>query len=112
MTDVVVTVIHVDDSGDSETFVAMATGNTYKVRNNGRTLIHIKKSGAGAANITVETPKTVGGLAVADRVVVVPASTGDVMIAPVNEDIFNDAIGDVNLTTDEDTGLTIAAIRI
>ena len=112
MADVVVAVTHVDDSGDSETFVTMATGNTYKVRNNGRTLIHIKKSGAGAANITVQTPKTVGGFAVADRVVVVPANTGDVLIAPVNEDIFNDSIGDVNLTTDEDTGLTIAAIRI
>ena len=112
MADVPVVVTHVDDGGDSESFVSMATGNTYKVRNNGRTLIHIKKSGAGAANITVQTPKKVGGLDVADRVVVVPASTGDVMIAPVNEDLFSDAVGDVNLTTDEGTGLTIAAVRI
>ncbi len=112
MADVVVAVKLIDFDGESETFVAMATGNTYKVRNNGRTLIHIKKSGAGAANITVETPKKVAGLAVADPVVVVPASTGDVMIAPTNQDLFNDAIGDVNLTTDEGTGLTIAAVRI
>ena len=112
MADVVVAVKLIDFDGESETFVSMSTGNTYKVRNNGRTLIHIKKSGAGAANITVQTPKQVAGLAIADPIVVVPATTGDVMIAPVNEDLFNDAVGDVNLTTDEGTGLTIAAVRL
>ena len=112
MADVVVAVKLIDFDGESETFVSMSTGNTYKVRNNGRTLIHLKKTGAGAANITIQTPKKVAGLAVADPIAVVPATTGDVMIAPVNEDLFNDAVGDVNLTTDEGTGLTIAAVRI
>ncbi len=112
MADVVVAVKLIDADGESEVFVAMAVGNTYKVRNNGRTLIHLKKSGAGNANVTIETPKQVAGLAVADPVAVVPATTGDVMVAPVNKDLFNDAVGDVNLTTDEGTGLTIAAVRI
>ena len=112
MADVVVAVTLIDADGESEAFVAMAVGNTYKIRNNGRTLIHLKKTGAGAANVTIETPKKVAGLAVADPVAIVPATTGDVMIAPVNKDLFNDAIGDVNLTTDEGTGLTIAAVRI
>ena len=112
MADVVVAVTLIDADGASEAFVAMATGNTYKVRNNGRTLIHLKKSGAGDANVTIQTPKQVAGLAVADPIAIVPATVGDVMVAPVNKDLFNDAVGDVNLTTDEGTGLTIAAVRL
>ncbi len=109
---VIVAVKRIDADGESETFVAMNTADTFKVRNHGRTLIHFKKTGAGAANVTMQTPKQVAGLAVADPIVVVPATTGDVMAAPVNRDLFNDAAGDVSFTTDNDVGLTVAAVRI
>jgi len=112
MADVVVTPIKLDKDGAAEAFVAVATGNTYKVRNNGRTVLHFKKTGAGAANITIETPKTLRGYAVADQVVIVPATTGDILMAPTDRDLFNDPSQDVNFTTDEGTGLTVAAFYI
>lgn len=112
MADVVVAPIKIDKNGESEVFVAVAVGNTYKVRNNGRAVLHFKKSGAGAANVTIETAKLVRGYAVADQVIVVPATTGDVMMAPIDRDLFNDSSQDVNFTTDEGTGLTVAAISI
>ena len=112
MATIVITPKKITVSGDSETFQAMLTTDTYKVRNGGRMLLHFKKTGAGVANVTLVTPKTVAGFAVADQVIVVPASTGDVMSAPINEDLFNDAVGDISFTTDNDAGLTVAAIRI
>lgn len=112
MVDVVISATKITPAGQSESFTAMNTSDTYKVRNNGRVLLHFKKTGAGAANITLETPKQVGGYAVADQVIVVPATTGDVMAAPTDKDLFNDANADVSFTTDEATGLTVAAVRI
>ena len=112
MTTIVITPTKVDQDGESEAFTAMITTDTYKVRNNGRVLLHFKKTGAGNANVTVVTPKQVSGYAVADQVIVVPATTGDVMMAPVNKNLFNDAAGDVSFTADEATGLTVAAVQI
>ena len=107
-----ITPTKIDKDGESESFQAMSTADQYKVRNDGRMLLHFKKTGAGAANITVVTPKEIKGYAIADQIVVVPATTGDVMMAPVDRDLFSDAAQDVNFTTDEDTGLTVAAVRI
>jgi len=109
---VVITPTKITEKGVAESFQAMVTTDTYKVRNGGRMLMHFKKTGAGAANITLMTPKTVAGFAVADQVIVVAATTGDLMSAPINEDLFNDASGDVSFTTDNDVGLTVAAIRL
>ena len=107
-----ITPTKIDKDGEAESFQAMITADTYKVRNDGRMTLHFKKTGAGAANITVVTPKQVKGYAVADQVVIVPATTGDVMMAPIDRDLFNDASQDVSFTTDEQTGLTVAAVRI
>lgn len=112
MADVIVAPTKITAAGQSESFTAMNTSDTFKVRNNGRVLLHFKKSGAGDANVTLITPKQVGGFAVADQVIVVPATTGDVMVAPTNKDVFNDANADVSFTADEATGLTVAAVRI
>jgi len=46
---------------------SLSTGNTYIVRNNGRLLLMFQKSGAGECTVTVQTPATQGGLAVAER---------------------------------------------
>ena len=112
MATVVITPTRITEKGVAESFQSMSTADTYKVRNDGRVLIHFKKTGAGAANVTIVTPKTVAGFALADQVVIVPATTGDVMSAPINEDVFNDASGDISFSTDDAVGLTVAALRI
>lgn len=90
---------------------SLSVSNTYLVANNGRTFLHFKKSGAGACNVTIQTPGSVDGLAVSELVVQVPATTGDKMIGPFPEAIYNQS-GDVKCTLDEITGLTVAAIRV
>ena len=89
-----------------------STSDTYLVRNNGRCYVHIKKSGAGDCDATFETPGNVGGNAIADLVVTVPATTGDKMIGPFPPNIYNDSVGDVNITFSEITGLTIAVVEM
>lgn len=91
---------------------SLLTTNTYQVPNDGRVILHVKKSGAGSCDITITTFPTVDGAAVADRVVVIPATTGDKFIGPFPQDVYNDPTnGCVEFTASEITGLTVAALR-
>ena len=91
---------------------ALSIADTYLVRNDGQVLLLFEKSGAGACTVTIQTPVQVGGLAVAERTINVPATTGDVAGGPFPASIYNDALGDMRLTFSEVTGLTIAALRV
>ena len=73
-------------SGEAPTFITSAStpplrASTDKnlIPNDGRTILYVE-NGLLAANITIATPGTVDGLAIADRVVAVPAGTAN---APV-----------------------------
>lgn len=98
--------------GTAASPTSMDAANNYIVRNNGRVLLHFVKTGAGNATITIVTPGTVGGLAIADQTFTVPASTGNVWAGPFSPSIYNDASGDMDVSTDEDTGITVEAIQI
>ncbi len=112
MGDVTLAVQNAGPAGVTPTRNAIATGNTSKVRNNGRVALLFEKSGAGEATITVTTPATLGGLAVADQTITVVATTGDVTAAKFPPAIYNDGNGDLNFITDEGTGLTCAVLAI
>lgn len=75
-------------------------------KNNGRTMLHCKKSGAGSCTVTLKTPATLGGLDVAEVTGTVPASTGDVMFGPFPPSLYNDVAGDMRFNFSEVTGLT------
>jgi hypothetical protein len=47
------------------------TGDGYKVSNDGMTHIHVKNGNAGTLTITITTPSTIDGNAVADKTVTV-----------------------------------------
>jgi hypothetical protein len=101
------------DTGITPSYTgSLATTNTYKIRNNGHTIVHFKKSAAVACTVTVQTPKTVGGLAVAERTITVAASTGDIMAGPFTPSTYNDSAGDVNITLSDVDGLTVAVVTI
>lgn len=101
------------DTGITPTYTgSLATTNTYKVRNDGRTFLHFKKSAAVNCTVTIQTPKTVNGLAVAEQTVVVPASTGDKMVGPFAPSVYNDGLGDLNFTLSDVDGLTVAVVTI
>lgn len=100
-------------SGLTATYTSsgLLTTNTYKVRNDGKVFIHFKKTGAGSATVTIVTPNTSQGLAIADQTVTVPATTGDVFVGPLPPSLFNDASSDVAFSFSDTVGLSFAVIR-
>ena len=91
---------------------SLSISDVYTVKNNGRTLLHFKKTGAGNCTVTVQTPRSLGGLAVAEQTFTVPATTGDVMAGPFQPSIYNDSSQELRVTLSEITGLSVAAIDI
>jgi len=90
----------------------VATGNVYKVRlDPGGVLLNFRKTGSGAATVTLVTQQTVAGLAVTDRTLTVDASTGDEILLVKNQPLYGDSAGDLNFSTNEGTGLTCAVGR-
>jgi hypothetical protein len=90
----------------------LSIANTYKVRNNGKTFLHFRKSGANACTVTLVGQGTLRGKALAALTVNVPANTGDVMIGPFPADVYNDTNHDVSFTLSEVTGLDVAVVAI
>ena len=111
MADVDVTTQEISRGGITPSYAAGSASNTYHLPNDGRTYLHFKKTGAGACNVTIQTPGTVDSQAVADRVVQVPATTGDKKIGPFPRDVYNDGSGELVFTLSEATGLTFGAFR-
>jgi hypothetical protein len=89
----------------------LVTANTYTFRNNGRTLLHVKKSGAGACTVSVAAQGTIRGHALAAQTISIPATTGDKFIGPFAHDVYDDGNHDVSVTFSEITGLTVAVIQ-
>lgn len=91
---------------------SLSTSNTYFVENDGRVFLHFKKTGAGACTVTMVTPGTVEGVAIADPTFTVPATTGDVMVGPFPRAPYNDGSNKLSFTCSEVTGLSVAAVRV
>ncbi len=83
---------------------------TDEFNNDGRTFFHVK-NGAIDCVITVAVAKTVDGMAVTPRTVTCTANE-ERFIGPFPTDIYNDADGHVNVTYDDVTNVTVAAIRL
>ena len=87
--------------------------NTYLVRNDGRTFLHFKKSAAVICTVTVQTPATLGGYAVDDLSITVPAGPNSERHAgPFPTRIFNDGSNDLKFTLSDVDGLTVALAKL
>lgn len=97
-------------TGLSPSYAAASSGGD-KVRPGRTTFLHVKNAGASSATVTLATPGTVGGLAIADRTVTVAAS-GSQMI-PVPADLYADPALDglAAISYSDATSLTVAALR-
>lgn len=111
MADVTVTPQKIVQGGSTPTYTgSLATDDTYKVSNSGRTFIHAKKANATDATMTIATTKLVAGLEVADLEVTVPASDDDgVMAGPFPVDVFGETL---SITYDNIDGLEHAALYL
>lgn len=91
-------------------FADLTTTDTFLIRNNGSVMLHFKKTGIGACTVTIDTPGNVDGLAIPNRTVTVPATTGDIHIAKLSPSIYNDVNGDLRITLSDVAGLTLAVM--
>lgn len=92
---------------------SLSTSNTYTVACDAKTFLHFRKTGAGACVVTIVTPISIDGLAVTDRTVTVPATTGDVMIGRLTPDVYADPLtGLMTFSCSEITGLSVGVFRL
>jgi len=101
-------------SGLTPTNVAVASAaDTHQVQNNGKMFLHFLKTGAGDAIVTVQTPRTVDGNAIAELTATVVATTGDKMIGPFDPAIYNvPGQNYLQWTVDDVVSLTVAALSV
>lgn len=81
--------------------------------NNGRTYLDFVNGGAvGSVVVTIATPATINGLAIADVTLTIPKTTGNEFIAgPFDPNLFNNSGGQVALTY-SGNGADIAATTV
>lgn len=88
------TVQVISRSGLAPSFAAANTDG-HAVPNDGRMFVHVKNASGSAVTVTIQTPGTVDGMAVADRTVSVAATTGERMIGPFPPSQYNQIAADV-----------------
>ncbi|MBN9393437.1 MAG: hypothetical protein J0I20_35730 [Chloroflexi bacterium] len=99
-------------SGLAATYSAPDASNGETIPNDGKTILHIKNTNGTPLTVTIATPGTVDGLAVADRTVTVPATTGDRFIGPFPTGTYNQPGNVLNVDYSSATGATVAALSI
>jgi hypothetical protein len=88
---------------------ANVAGNSYRLAT-GRVL-HIKNASGASVTVTIPTPGSVDGLAVADRTVAVPAAT-DRFIALSKQSVYQQTGGTAHVDYSAVTSVTVAAFDI
>lgn len=78
--------------------------------NNGRRLLHVVNGSAGPVTVTVPTPGTVDGNAIADRAVVVVAG-GDMFIGPFSG-AYQQSDGSVHVDYSAAASVTVALLEV
>lgn len=86
-----------------------AAGGGDKVAADGKTFLIVKNGGGAPITVTITTPATVRGLAVADPAVSVPAGA-ERWIGPFARDAFGNADGQVDIAYSGVTSVTVAAV--
>jgi hypothetical protein len=98
-------------TGLSPSYTA-ANVDGHSVANDGKlTFVHVKNGSGGEVTVTIDTPGTVDGLAIADRTVAVPAGE-ERIIGPFPTAYYNQADGTVHVDFSAVTSVTIAAFKV
>lgn len=105
------TIQNITRSGIEPTYAAWGTDDHYFPNEGKRTFIHVFNGDASQHTVTIQTPKTVDGLAIAERTVAIPASE-DRMIGPFPTEWYNQADNTVYIDIDDNTSVTVAALRL
>lgn len=96
-------------AGAAITLATAAGGGDTADISNGRTFLWVKNGSGAPITVTVVTPGDVEGLAITDRTVSVPATTGERLIGPLNPAVYGSV---ASITYSGVTSLTIAAVSV
>lgn len=107
-----ITVQTIAVTGLAPTYANADQANGMYFANDGNVFLHIKNTNAATRVITVATPATVAGMAIAELTYTIAATTGDVMIGPFDTGVFNQSGGIVHVDFSADTNVTVAAIKL
>jgi len=88
-----------------------ANADGEKFANDGRMFVDVVNDSASSIDVTVQTPGTVDGLAVADLVVAVPAGESR-KIGPFAPNIYNQSDGMVYFDYSDEADVTVAVLRL
>lgn len=98
-------------SGAAPTFTA-ATQTDLQVANNGSVILEFKNTNGATRTITIQTPGTVDGNAIADLVATtLPATTGDLIFKPFAPAIYNQSDGNLYIDLSAFADVTVAAYQ-
>jgi hypothetical protein len=107
-----ITVQEVSRDGISASYVSFDQANGMEFDCTGREHVHIKNTNASGRTLTIDTPGTIDGQAVANRTVAIPGTTGDKKIGPFPPALYAQANGRVYLDIDVGTNVTIGVFRV
>lgn len=99
-------------TGLASALAAVDQPNGNQFANDGMCFLYVKNGSGSSINVTISTPGNVDGLAVADLVVAVPATTGERMIGPFPPGIYNQSDGNVYVDYSSGTSVTAGVFRL
>ncbi|MCB9172353.1 MAG: hypothetical protein H6637_05455 [Ardenticatenales bacterium] len=89
-----------------------ANAGGHSIVNDDFTYIEVVNAGGSACTVTVQTPGTVDGLAVAERAVTVAATSGRKRIGPFPKHIYDQSDGTVYVDFSTVTSVTVGAFKL
>ena len=101
----------ITDTGNvNPTFdAAHVDGNSFV--NTGKEFLVVKNNNAGTLTVTIQTPQTVSGLAVAERTVAL-LTTEEGYIGTFTKSLYDQTTGEVYIDTDIQASVTLMAFRL
>lgn len=94
-------------AGTEPAYTAAAGGGDTVVSDD-RTFLHVKNGSGDSVTVTIATPGLVGGLAIADATVAIPAGD-EFAIGPITRELFGSIAA---VTYSSATTVTVAALRV
>ena len=86
----------------------IATGDQFEIPNQGQTVLLFKNAATPAVDVVIQSKATLGGLAVADRTVIVPAD-GDLLVGPFPQNVYGDVL---TIAIETVTATSLAIMRM
>ena len=99
-------------AGLAPTFSACAAGGDQFANPTGKVIAYLKNTNAATRTPTFDAPTKCNRDFTHDATGAVPATTGELIFGPFQIGFFNDANGNVQITYDAVTGLTIALVEV